>query len=664
MKITIAKSAGFCFGVDRAVKKVYELLDNGKKVYTLGPIIHNPQLVTFLGKKGVTIANEPSEVSKDAVLVIRSHGISNATMEKIKSLNLNYEDATCPFVAKIHKIVKEQSENGKTVLIAGDKNHPEVEGIRGHCKTKSLIFKDEDELQKILKNIPNLKKDNLCIVSQTTFDISEWEKCLKTVNLLCTNALIFDTICNATAERQSDASKLAQDSNLMIIIGGRQSSNTQKLKSVCQKYCKTILIETAYELPIHEIQKASSIGITAGASTPAVIIKEVVKTMTDILKNNDVTKNQDNDQENQSFEQMLEESLKNMNSDEKVVGTVVGIAPNEVYVDVGRKQAGFVPLVELSNDPTAKPEDLVKIGDKLDLLIMRTNDQEGTIMLSKKRVDSIKDWDVILNAYKDGSVLEGKVLEVIKGGLIALVNNMKVFIPASLATASKGDSLEDLVHKTVRFKIIEINEKRKRAVASVRAVLNDERKLLSEKFWKDAEVGKFYKGIVKSITSYGAFVDLGGIDGMVHISELSWGKIKHPSDVVKVGDVIEVYIKNLDQEKGRVSLGFKRAEDNPWEVLKRDYPIGTIVDVTIVGLTSFGAFAKILPGIDGLIHVSQISDHRIDKPQDVLKIGQEVKAVITDIDFDKKRISLSIRKLAELENKETADSSSKEENKN
>lgn len=348
-----------------------------------------------------------------------------------------------------------------------------------------------------------------------------------------------------------------------------------------------------------------------------------------------------------NFEEMLEESLKNLNTDEKVHGVVVGITPSEVYVDVGRKQAGFIPAAELSADPNARPEDLVKVGDEMDLLIMRTNDQEGTIMLSKKRLDAAKGWETVSAAEESQEVLTGVVTEVIKGGLIAVSNGVRVFIPASQATASRGDSLDELLKKEVKFRIIEVNRSRRRAVGSIRSVLKDERKVLADKFWETAEEGKEYDGVVKSLTAYGAFVDLGGIDGMIHISELSWGRIKHPSEVVNVGDTVHVYIKGLDREKGKISLGYKRAEDNPWEILKRDYPVGTVADVTIVGMTAFGAFARVIPGIDGLIHISQIADHRIEKPQDVLKINDVVKAKITDIDFDKKRVSLSIRALLE-----------------
>lgn len=349
----------------------------------------------------------------------------------------------------------------------------------------------------------------------------------------------------------------------------------------------------------------------------------------------------------QNFEEMLEESLKSFNTDEKVHGVVVGISPTEVYVDVGRKQAGFIPASELSNDPSAKPEDLVKIGDEMDLLIMKTNDQEGTIMLSKRRVDAMKGWDEIAEAMEQNEVLSGKVIEVVKGGVIVLKGAMRVFVPASQATASRGEDLNELMGKEVHFRIIEVNRQRRRAVGSIRSVLREERKAAQEKFWEQVEEGQTYTGKVKSLTNFGAFVDLGGVDGMVHISELSWNRIKHPSEVLNVGDTVEVYVKGLDRENGKISLGYKRPEDNPWVKLEREYPVGTVCDAKIVGMTQFGAFASVIPGIDGLIHISQIADHRIEKPQDVLKVGDEVKVKITEIDFERHRVSLSIRALLE-----------------
>lgn len=648
MKIILAKSAGFCFGVNRAVTIVNNLLEEGKKVTTLGPIIHNPHMVAELAERGVEIADTPNDLSSmDRTLVIRSHGVPQSVIDEIEQKGISYENATCPFVSKIHQIVKDNSREGKVVLIAGDENHPEVQGIVGHCEGEHYIFKNYEDLGKLLKKLENIENISICVVAQTTYDVKEWKNCLKLLKKVYTNAKIFDTICSATSIRQSEAEELASISDIMVVIGGRQSSNTAKLFSVCKSKCeRTYLIESAAELDDIALIDADIIGITAGASTPARIIKEVFNTMTENIEKTENTA--------ENFAELLEESLKNFNTDEKVHGVVVGIAPNEVYVDVGRKQAGFIPLAELSNDPNAKAEDLVKIGDELDLLIMRTNDQEGTIMLSKKRLDAIKGWDEIIKANEEDTPVTGFVTDVVKGGVIAVANGVRVFIPASQATATRGEPLENLLKKEVSFKIIEVNKGRRRAVGSIRAILKEERQKLADKFWETAEIGKKYTGTVKSLTSYGAFVDIGGIDGMIHISELSWRRIKHPSEVVKVGDTVEVYIKDLDREKGKISLGYKNTEDNPWEILKRDYPEGTVTEATIVGMTDFGAFANILPGIDGLIHISQISTERIEKPQDVLKIGDKVTVKITKIDFDKKRISLSIRELLEDKKSEEA----------
>lgn len=634
--------------MNRAVTIVNNLLEEGKKVTTLGPIIHNPHMVAELAERGVEIADTPNDLSSmDRTLVIRSHGVPQSVIDEIEQKGISYENATCPFVSKIHQIVKDNSREGKVILIAGDENHPEVQGIVGHCEGEHYIFKNYEDLGKLLKKLENIENISICVVAQTTYDVKEWKNCLKLLKKVYTNAKIFDTICSATSIRQSEAEELASISDIMVVIGGRQSSNTAKLFSVCKSNCeRTYLIESAAELDDIALIDADIIGITAGASTPARIIKEVFNTMTENIEKTENTA--------ENFAELLEESLKNFNTDEKVHGVVVGIAPNEVYVDVGRKQAGFIPLAELSNDPNAKAEDLVKIGDELDLLIMRTNDQEGTIMLSKKRLDAIKGWDEIIKANEEDTPVTGFVTDVVKGGVIAVANGVRVFIPASQATATRGEPLENLLKKEVSFKIIEVNKGRRRAVGSIRAILKEERQKLADKFWETAEIGKKYTGTVKSLTSYGAFVDIGGIDGMIHISELSWGRIKHPSEVVKVGDTVEVYIKDLDREKGKISLGYKNTEDNPWEILKRDYPEGTVTEATIVGMTDFGAFANILPGIDGLIHISQISTERIEKPQDVLKIGDKVIVKITKIDFDKKRISLSIRELLEDQKSEEA----------
>lgn len=667
-EIKLAKTAGFCFGVNRAVDLVYSMLGEGKTVYTLGPIIHNPQVVADLERRGVVIVEEIGAVPQGAVIVVRTHGVPAAVIQAIQDKGLECCDATCPFVSKIHKIVAKQSDRGDVVLIAGDPAHPEVRGIRGHCPGESYVFNSVGQLEELLHTHPEFSYKSISAVAQTTFNIKVWENCVKKLNLVCTNATVFDTICNATQERQEEAIALSHTCGAMVIIGGRQSSNTAKLRDVCARNCPTFLIETAKELSGIDFSSYSSIGVTAGASTPAGIIKEVLETMSELLNENpelveekaetaapaeEAAAEQPAQEEapaeksfdEMSFSEALEASLQSMNTDQKVKGTVVGMSPSEIQVDIGRKHAGYIPLDEFSADPTVNPLEVVKVGDVLDLIIMKTNDAEGTVMLSKKRFDAIKAWDDVVKASEDESVLEGVVTDVIKGGVLASTNGVRVFIPASLATASRGEPLEGLLHQHVKFRIIEVNKSRRRAVGSIRAVLKEERKAAEDAFWAQAEVGQVYTGTVRTIVSYGAFVDIGGVDGMVHISELSWNRIKNPSEVVSVGDQIEVYIKALDPEKRKISLGYKKVEDNPWEILRRDYPIGSEVTAKVVGMTAFGAFAQIIPGIDGLIHISQIADHRIEKPQDVLSIGEEVRVKITDIDFDKKRVSLSIRAL-------------------
>ncbi len=652
MPVKLAKSAGFCFGVNKAVARVYALLDAGETVCTLGPIIHNPQVVASLAARGVTTVDDPADTPAGATLVIRSHGVPRDTYETIQRLGVKCSDATCPFVAKIHRIVAEHSAAGNAVLIAGDATHPEVLGIRGHCvenaeKSSVFVFSNEKELENCLKNHPFLTTEPCIMVAQTTFHAEMWEKCAKIAKKHCTNLQIFATICNATAERQSEAIRLAQSCEQMVVVGGKESSNTAKLCAVCAPYCPTHWVETADELPRDAFAAGQTIGLTAGASTPADIIKEVHCTMSEIVNKETLETKIENYEEmsSEEFAAAIDATLQNA-TDDKVRGVVVAIAPNEVQVEVvGRKQTGYIPANELSNDPNAIPADLVKVGDELELLIMRTNDQEGTIMLSKKRVDALKGWETIVNAEAEGAVLDGTVVDVIKGGVLVVTNGVRVFVPASQASVNRMEDLSPLKGQNVQLKIIEVNTHRRHAVGSVRQVAQAARKEQEEAFWAQAEVGQEYTGAVKSLTSYGAFVDLGGVDGMVHISEMSWSRIKHPSEVMKVGDTVTVFIKALDAEKKKISLGYRKAEDNPWEIFKAQYPIDSTVTAKIVGMTAFGAFAQILPGVDGLIHISQIANHRVEKPQDELQIGQEVEAKITAVDYERKRISLSIRAL-------------------
>ena len=642
MKIRVAENIGFCFGVNRAIDIVEKLLDEGKRVCTYGPIIHNKQLVEELSQKGARVVENPDEVTDGEILVMCSHGVAKSVVADAEKLGIEYKDATCPFVAKIHKIVSEASQNGRVVLVAGDKNHKEVKGILGHCSGECYTFMSEEELLELFNSGKILANSPVTAVSQTTFNSEIWDNCQKTLKKVCTNPIIFDTICNATAKRQDEASALSKICDGMVVIGGRHSSNTTKLFDICSENCSnTIHIETAEEYEHARFADCNLVGVVAGASAPARIIKEVLTTMSEKLT---PVEEQEINYDEMSFEEAFEAFSGNMSTDKQVKGYVLAVGPTEIQVDIGRKHAGFVPADEYSNDPTVKLCEEVKVGDVLDLIILKTNDQEGTVLLSKKRFDSIAGWDNIVKASESGEILEGIVSDVVKGGVNVYTNGVRVFVPASQATLYKVDDLSSLKGQTVKFKVLEIGRGR-RVVGSIRTVLRDEKKAQQEKVWSSIAVGDKIKGTVKSLTGYGAFVDIGGVDGMVHISELSWARIKNPSEVVSVGDEIEVYVKALDTEKRKISLGYKKADENPWVIFNNNYKVDDVVTAKVVSLTSYGAFARVIPGIDGLIHISQIANKHVAKPGDELTVGQEVEVKIIEIDQDKKRVSLSIRAL-------------------
>ncbi|MEE1139100.1 MAG: bifunctional 4-hydroxy-3-methylbut-2-enyl diphosphate reductase/30S ribosomal protein S1 [Acutalibacteraceae bacterium] len=653
MRITLAETAGFCFGVDRAVNMAYELASKNIPTATLGELIHNNFVTSELESKGVRMIETPSQTEKGETVIIRAHGVGRYIYNELEKAGANVCDATCPFVKKIHNIVAENSSEDVPVFIAGDPNHPEVMGIKGHSNGEVHIFNNAAELEKFLQSNRALCEKRIIAVSQTTFSQKEWKKCKEKIKIYCTNPKIFDTICSATRKRQDEAAEISKQSDMMIVIGGRHSSNTVKLKAVCSENCETHLVERADELRTIDFSQSAVIGVTAGASTPSAIIKEVLLEMSEIV--NETTNMQVEEvpseaaviTDDMDFSEALEASLSSMSTDQKVKGVVMGITPTEIQVDIGRKHAGYIPMDEYSADPNANAAKELKIGDEIDLIIMKTNDAEGTVMLSKKRFDAQNAWTDIIAAEEDGRILEGTVAEVVKGGVRVVSNGVRVFIPASHATERRDENLEDLLKTTVKFRIIEVNKQRRRAVGSIRSVLKDAKKEASEAFWAQAAEGQQYTGTVKSMTTYGAFVDIGGVDGMVHISEMSWKRIKNPAEIFEIGQEVVVYIKSLDAEKKKISLGYRKDEDNPWEILKKNYPEGSVVEAEVVGMTTFGAFARVIPGIDGLIHISQIADRHISKPQDVLKVGETVTCKITAIDYDKKRVSLSIRALIE-----------------
>ena len=629
MQIILAKTAGFCFGVNRAVKLTYELLEQGRPVATLGPLIHNPQVVEDLESKGAITCDSVDDVPDGCEVVIRSHGVGQSVYDKISTRRLAYHDATCPFVTKIHKIAAQAGAEGAMLLVAGDAKHPEVQGIVGHTTGKVEVFANLAELEKLLPEL--IQQKSIFAVAQTTFNVQSWETCKEFLKNQCTNAKIFDTICNATWARQQEAEDLSQKCDHMVVIGGHHSSNTQKLLQVAARHAVAINVETADELDPAWLKDAVTVGVTAGASTPSSIIEEVLNSMSEEIR------------DDMSFEEMLAASeAKPLYAGKIVKAKVISVSPTECVVGIdGSKHTGIVKLSEMSHDPNAKMEDLVKVDDELDLVVVKTNDQEGVDTLSRVRFEAQKGMKDVSEAAENGTVMEGDVMEANKGGVVVNVKGVRVFVPRSQATMRRDEDYTKLVGQHVKLVITECAGRK--IVGSINKVTAEENKAKRDEFWKNVEVDKQYTGVVKSLTSYGAFVDIGGVDGLCHISELSWNNIKHPSEVVSVGDTIEVYVKSYDPENQKVSLGYKKEEDNPWEKLKNEYPIGSEFEAPVVSITKFGAFVRILPGIDGLVHISEISNERVNKVSDVLKVGDMVKVKLINVDFDRKRISLSMK---------------------
>ncbi len=636
--VKVAEKAGFCFGVSRAVRIAQEGIDSGRKIATLGPIIHNSAVVESFNNQGARIIESPSDALPGETVIIRSHGIKKSEQEILEKNGIQFIDATCPFVKKIHNIVAEAYENKYDIVIIGDKNHPEVIGINGWCEDSATVIDSEQQA----RNLEFQAEKTVYVVAQTTFERELWKKITKIIKKTCQSAIVFDTICSATNERQKYAAELAKVSDVFVVVGGKHSSNTKKLYQIAAPLSKhTFLVEEAGELPKGIMSLGNSFGITAGASTPEHIIKEVLETMVE-EKNTNIQGNGE-----PTFAEAFEQSLVTLNTGQVVSGTVISITPTEVYVDLGYKADGIIPADELTDDPSVNTADIVKVGDEVEVFVVRVNDGEGYVKLSKKKIDAIKGWQTIEAAYESGEILTGKIVENVNRGVIALVNGSRIFIPASMASERFMKDLQPLVGTEASFKIVNIREDRrgKKAIGSIKVVAQAERAEKAAAFMAEVEEGKVYTGTVKTLTDFGAFVDLGGVDGLIPISQLSWQRIKHPSEVVKVGDIVEVTILKVDKETQKISLGYKKIEDNPWEIAKRTFNEGDVVNVKVVRLVPFGAFVELIPGIDGLIHISQIANKRIGKPEDVLTVGEMVDAKITEIKWDEKKIGLSIREL-------------------
>ena len=639
-EIRIAKSAGFCFGVSRSVEMAEKLLEAHGRACSLGPIIHNEDVVGELGRRGLRVVSSPEEVRAGEPVMIRAHGAAPAVYEALEKQGAVITDATCPKVKMIHRIVREAAEQGRFVIVIGMRDHPEVEAICGWCG-EHVVLENPSETYQWMEENPHIFDKMITIVVQTTQTSGNFTECCEIVKKRCTNLRISDTICLATSTRQEEAKALSSQCGAMVVIGGRHSANSLHLAEICSAACPVVqFIERSEELDLNALRDIDLVGITAGASTPAWIIKEVRNKMSDEIKVEESAVEKE-----QSFDEMLEETLKPIYNGDKVSGVVVAITGTEVSIDLGTKYSGFIPTTEFTEDGT-KIEDAVKIGDVIEAIVVRVNDVEGTAQLSKKRLDAVKVWDTVEQAVENGDVIEGVVTETNKGGVVVSYKGVRVFVPASQTDLPREADLTELVKKTVRLKLTEVNKARKRVVGSIRRVAQAERRAATEAIWNEIEVGKKYHGTVKSLTSYGAFVDIGGIDGMVHVSELSWNRIHQPSEVVSVGDEIDVYVISFDREKHKISLGYKDPDANPWSVFTSRYSVGDVASVTIVKLMDFGAFATVVPGVDGLIHISQIANRRIDKPGDVLTVGDVVEAKITAIDEEKHKVSLSIRALS------------------
>ena len=644
-RLRLARSAGFCYGVRRAVELAERAAGEETPCWMLGSIIHTRDVVERLEALGLKTAQSPEEVPSGARALIRSHGESRAVLCALETRGVELLDATCPNVKRIHELVCQAEERGRTPVIIGTHRHPEVEAIAGWCR-HPVVLSGVEELEKWLEEDEKNGKIPLTFVSQTTSTQKIWEDCLKKAKKECTNAEIFDTIGGATSTRQDEAVRLARVCGAMVVVGDRHSSNTKRLAQLCAESCPRVqLIERAADLDPSDLKQADAVGITAGASTPAWIIKEVMDKMSDEIM--EVEK---------SFAEMLEESIKTLNTGETVKGTVVAVTPTEIEVELGIKYPGYIPVSEMSDDPDVKIEDVVKVGDEIEAYVTLVSDRDCMVKLSKKRLDIVKGWEEIEAAQENESVLEGFITEDNKGGVVASIKGVRVFIPASQTGLPRETPMSELLKKKVRLVVTEVNRSRRRVVGSISRVTRAERAAAAEKVWAEIEEGKRYTGTVKSLTSYGVFVDIGGVDGMVHISELSWSRIKHPSEIVKVGDTLDVYVIAADKEKKKISLGVKDRSQDPWSVFTSTYQVGDTANVRIVKLMTFGAFAEVVPGVDGLIHISQIADHRIEKPGDVLAEGDKVDVKITDVDMERKKISLSIRALLEAPAVETEDS--------
>ncbi|MGI5877900.1 MAG: bifunctional 4-hydroxy-3-methylbut-2-enyl diphosphate reductase/30S ribosomal protein S1 [Christensenellales bacterium] len=690
MRIEIAEKGGFCFGVRRALDSVLRCMQDQSIVYTLGPVIHNPQVVAMLERQGVRVAGSADEVA-EGTLVIRSHGAPPEVYAQLSARGIRIVDATCPRVRRIQEKVRECHRADQPVIVIGERDHPEVQGISGWCGHEAHVVNSAGDVYAL----PPM--DSACVVAQTTLTQQKWDELVPLIRARVTDCDVFESMCLETRERQQEAAAIAQRSDAMIIVGGRNSSNTRKLYEICRQVCRaTYEIETAEQLKRIPLCRYERIGIASGTSTPDWIIKEVYRTMSDIT-DKDMPVNQgiegmeemvaepvnpeavapESAAEQQapaessepmkpeteapqseepskvdppvektaaeSFMEDVEKTLVSIHTGQIISGKVVAVSENEVCVNIGYKSDGIISRSEYSSDPDIVLRDVVQEGDEIEVEVIRVNDGEGNVLLSKKSVDARKNWKKLLEAYEEGKVFAGVGRQAVKGGLICSINGVRAFVPASHLDTRYVDDIDEYVGKEIKLKILEVEKHRRRVVASRKQVILDEQEEKKRQVWNALKEGTRVRGIVRRLTDFGAFVDIGGIDGLVHVTDLAWGRVQHPRDIVRIGEEIEVIILKVDVERERVSLGLKQTKPKPWEVAQDKYIEGSIVTGRVVRIVSFGAFVELEPGLDGLVHISQIADHRIEKVEDALSIGQEVDVKILSVNPEQRRISLSIR---------------------
>lgn len=634
--IRVAESAGFCFGVKRAIEMAYEAIGVEPKLYSYGQLIHNKTVTDDLASKGLEIVENLDGLT-EGTLLIRSHGVGKALYDEAEAKGLKILDGTCPFVKKIHNIVHEKLANGMGIIIVGDGTHPEVIGINGWCENAAVILEDEEAAK--TKEIP--EKDRYAVVVQTTFRQAKFDKILEILQDRGINMEIHNTICSATEKRQTEAEELSKTVDKMIVIGGKNSSNTQKLVEICAKNCgNTVHIETIYDLVLNNFGKDDKIGITAGASTPPAIIKEVVVTMSEALEN--AVQNLGGSEE-ATFEQMLEESLVTLHTGDVVKGTVIQVVNEEVSVNLGFKSDGIIARGEFSSDPTVVPSKTVQPGDEIEVFVVRVNDGDGNVMLSRKRIEAQKGIEEIEAAYNEKAVVTGTVTSVVKGGLIAVVNGVNVFIPSSQVSNRFIEDLSVFNGQELEFNIIEVDRVKRRFIGGRKALVEQEIAAKRAALFETIQAGSRVNGTVSRLTDFGAFVDLGGVDGLIHISEMSWGRISNPKEVLKEGQEVEVFVLDVDKEKGKISLSLKDADKNPWKLAAEKYAVGSIVEGKVVRMVPFGAFVELEPGVDGLVHISQIANKHVVKPEDELKVGEVINVKVLEVNPEQKKISLSKR---------------------